>query len=649
MPPGREWLVTNGIGGYASGMVDGLHTRSYHAFLTAALPAPIGRMVIWNQLFERVSTKEGNTALPLASPNGESLIHFQLEHGLPVWTFRVGDAEIERRIFLPFLQNTVVISYRLVSGADTATLELEPAFDFRKHGASVDETLAFQYSCTRTHEGVEILGSAKGMPPCRLLLRDGQHDFVTGDRIIDAVPYAEEAERGYPSVGQLWSPGLFRVQLQATETLTLIGSLEVRTIIDTILPREALAAEQRRRKEVLGQAGPAARDPIGTELVLAADQFIIRPVGRGEHRAHQRPEEITARTIIAGYHWFTDWGRDTMISFEGLTVTTGRLAEARQILLTFAGYVRDGLIPNLFPDGDEEGLYHTADATLWFFHAIGRYLKASDDLTTLRELLPTMVGIAEAHLRGTKFGIHVDPANGLLVQGAEGYQLTWMDAKMGDWVVTPRRGKAVEINALWYNALKLLADWLRQLGNEAEASRYENHARRAYESFNERFWFADGGYLYDLVEPSDSSCRPNQIFALSLDHPILAPERWAAVVETVQRELLTPFGLRSLSPVHQDYVPVYFGDLRARDGAYHQGTVWGWLIGPFIDAWLKVHPSEFQTARGFLSQMPAHLRSAGVGSISEVFDAEKPHHPRGCIAQAWSVAEVLRCWVKTAE
>jgi predicted glycogen debranching enzyme len=316
--------------------------------------------------------------------------------------------------------------------------------------------------------------------------------------------------------------------------------------------------------------------------------------------------------------------------------------------------VRDGLIPNMFPEGKKKGLYHTADATLWFFHALGRYINYTEDRSTLRLLLPILIDIVEHHLRGTKFNIHVDPADGLLVQGQEGYQLTWMDAKMGDWVVTPRRGKAVEINALWYNALRSLASWLRENG-DAAAQSYDEHAERARVSFNRRFWFAEGGYLYDVVDcdgqndTCDKSFRPNQIFAISLDHPVLDPKRWNAVVDLVQKKLVTPVGLRSLSPDDPEYKPIYSGDLRSRDGAYHQGTVWAWLIGPFIDAWLKVHPEDKQGARKFLDTFPVHLSDDGLGTISEVFDAREPHMAGGCIAQAWSVAEVLRCWVKTSD
>jgi predicted glycogen debranching enzyme len=358
-----------------------------------------------------------------------------------------------------------------------------------------------------------------------------------------------------------------------------------------------------------------------------------------------------ARSIIAGYHWFTEWGRDTMISLEGLTLVTGRPTDAGWILRTFAEYVRDGLLPNLFPEGDSEGLYHTADATLWFFHAIDRYVETSGDRGILESLLPRLVEIVEHHLKGTHFGIGVDERDGLLRQGAPGYALTWMDAKIGDWVVTPRRGKAVEINALWYNALRLLQAWIREGPGDAAAGWVEEHAARAHRSFNARFWYEPGGYLYDIVDGEsgdDDACRPNQILAFSLRYPVLDSARWLPVLEVVRRELLTPVGLRSLSPSHPEYKARYDGDLRARDAAYHQGTVWAWLIGPFVDAWLRVHPDDRAGARRLLDGLIDHLGQAGVGSVSEVFDAEAPFTPRGCIAQAWSVAEVIRSWVRTA-
>jgi predicted glycogen debranching enzyme len=324
--------------------------------------------------------------------------------------------------------------------------------------------------------------------------------------------------------------------------------------------------------------------------------------------------------------------------------------EAAWILRTFAHYIRDGLIPNLFPEGKNEGLYHTADATLWFFHAIDRYTEVTQDRSVLQMVLPKLVDIFEHHMRGTRFGIRVDPGDGLLTQGAEGYALTWMDAKVDNWVVTPRRGKAVEINALWYNALCLLGSWLSKAGKSDTARRVTDAAKQAQESFNRRFWSPDAKCLFDVVDGPDGgddpACRPNQLLAISLKHPVLNPEHWKSVVEIATAQLLTPFGLRSLSPEHKDYKPKYDGDLRSRDAAYHQGTVWAWLIGPFIDAWLKVHPEDAAGAKEFLKGFASHFDEACLGTISEIFDAEAPYTPRGCVAQAWSVAEVLRCWLK---
>jgi predicted glycogen debranching enzyme len=414
-------------------------------------------------------------------------------------------------------------------------------------------------------------------------------------------------------------------------------------------PIDAMRQEQARRRQLIEIAHPSLRSSPADELVIAADSFVIVPA---------RHEPLTAgitadlrRTVIAGYHWFTDWGRDTMISLEGLTLLTGRHTEARGILRTFAQHIKGGLIPNFFPEHEGEGLYHTADATLWFFHALDRYVETTGDRDTLRDLLPKLVDIVEHHLRGTAFGIAVDPEDGLLRQGAEGYQLTWMDAKVEDWVVTPRRGKPVEINALWYNALRLLARWVEEHQYTGALPPLTQRADQAYASFNERFWYADGGYLYDVIDGEagdDAACRPNQVFAISLRHPILDKARWQPVIDVVQARLLTPVGLRSLAPDHPDYRPQYSGDLRARDAAYHQGTVWAWLIGPFIDAWVKLYPDRRSEARQFLAGFEAHLNEGCIGSISEIFDAEAPFTPRGCVAQAWSVAEFLRAWQVTA-
>src|SRR5438874_11778628 len=439
------------------------------------------------------------------------------------------------------MQNTVHVSYELVSGADRVGLALRPSVNFRAQELPVSEPLAPGYEFRAIRDHYEICLPHTPLPPLRFKLWASAVTFILKGRRIDNVLYPVEESRGYQARGDLWSPGYFRFSVSAAQPATLVASTETVETMNVMDPAGALRAERNRRRRLVVHAAPEARQGVPAELVLAADQFIITPAGRSDEtaRAHAYGDEV--RTVIAGYHWFTDWGRDTMISLEGLTLVTGRLLEAGYILRTFAHYVRDGLIPNMFPDGAKEGRYNTADATLWFFHALNRYFDRTADRTTLQLLLPTLIDIVEHHLRGTLFNIHVDPNDGLLVQGEEGYQLTWMDAKMGDWVVTPRRGKAVEINALWYNALRLLANWLRENGDDASAQRYDEHAEHAHISFNNRFWFETGGYLYDVVDvdgssSNDSSCRPNQLFAISLDHPALDPKHWRSVIEVVEKK-----------------------------------------------------------------------------------------------------------------
>jgi predicted glycogen debranching enzyme len=659
----REWIVSNGLGGYASGTVSGAATRRYHGVLIAALPAPLGRVVMWNHVSESLRFHDGavvrlsgeeHAGVADSVAGVEHLAGFRLEDGLPVWTYRLRDIALEKRVILPHLQNTVYLTYRLVKASEPVQLELRPAFHFRHHEAPVNKGGAGPYKFSAVEQRYEIAPARPGFPTLRMKFCGGESAFTIASKEIQQVLYRTEQSRGYAFEGALWSPGFFHVDLKVNDEATLIGSTEKWEIIELLGAKQLAALERERRFRLLDGFEWNGRDQFVAELTFAGDQFVITPAGRFEEaaRAHAAGDDV--RTVIAGYHWFTDWGRDTMISLEGLTLLPGRWLEAGYILRTFASYVRDGLIPNMFPDSSKQGLYHTADATLWFFHALNRYLNYSDDWRTLELLLPTLVDIIEHHLAGTKFNIRVDPGDGLLAQGQEGYQLTWMDAKMGDWVVTPRRGKAVEINALWYNALKLTAHWVDQSGDSAAAEKYETHANRASEAFNQRFWFADGGYLYDVVDCKndpgsfDVSCRPNQLFAISLDHPVLDQSRWESVVGVAEEKLLTPLGLRSLSPDDPEYKPMYAGDLRSRDGAYHQGTVWAWLIGPFVDAWIKVYPEQRQDARKFLSVFPKHLSDNGVGTISEVFDARAPHMAGGCIAQAWSVAEVLRSWVNTA-
>ncbi|HEY9283849.1 MAG TPA: amylo-alpha-1,6-glucosidase [Pyrinomonadaceae bacterium] len=657
----REWLVTNGLGGFASGSVGGAPTRRYHGLLVAALPTPLGRTVMFNHLSEWARVADGRRFLiggqeraggTLELPGAAYLREFRLEAGLPVWRFSLdGEAAVEKRVLMPHLQNTSYVNYRLVGGREAVRLKLRPFVHFRPLEAAVNHAAPQPYTITATDDRLEI-SAAHDFPALRLKIYGARATFTLDGGGLQNVFYRVEARRGYEHTGELWSPGYFSVDVAPDAAATLVGSTEDWETVRALRPEEASAAEHERRERLLSLAPEAARDPVAAELVLAADQFVISPAGRREDVARARAAGEEVRSVIAGYHWFTDWGRDTMISLEGLTVTTGRREEARWILRTFSHYVRDGLIPNMFPDGANEGLYHTADATLWFFHALDRYLEATDDRQTLEAVLPRLLEIVEHHLRGTRFGIRADERDGLLRQGAEGYQLTWMDAKCDGWVVTPRRGKAVEINALWHNALRLTEGWLRDLRGEDAARPLKELAGRAYESFNARFWFEEGGHLYDVIDGeggrSDAACRPNQLFAISLRHPALDPARWESVLRVAREQLLTPVGLRSLAPAHPDYRPTYEGDLRARDAAYHQGTVWGWLIGPFVDAHLKVHPGDRAGARRLLEGFLAHMDESCVGSISEIFDAEPPFNARGCVAQAWSVAEVLRCWVKTA-
>jgi predicted glycogen debranching enzyme len=667
----REWLVTNGLGGYASGTIAGVITRRYHGLLIAALPAPLGRTVMLSHLAEQVRLADGkrieiggreqSTHSPDASGSGY-LTEFRLEAGLPVWRFEVGGLTIEKRIFLPHMQNTVHVAYELISGGDHVHMALRPSVHFRAQELPVSEPLGSQYEFHAVEDRYEITLPGTGLPPLRLCLRATDPclspsfapSFTLKTRRIANLLYPVEESRGYQARGDLWSPGYFRLTLRKGEPSTLIASTDSFDTMLVLEPDAALAAERERRHRLLSQAAPALKEDIDAELVLAADQFIIRPAGRKEEaaRAHASGDEV--RTVIAGYHWFTDWGRDTMISLEGLTLVTGRHVEAGYILRTFGHYVRDGLIPNMFPEGEKEGLYHTADATLWYFHAIDRYLAYSGDRFTLSVLRPTLKRIIDCHIQGTRFGIHVDERDGLLAQGAAGYQLTWMDAKVDDWVVTPRRGKAVEINALWFNALKLMERWAAEAGDSAAAT-YATLSARVARSFNERFWNAEGGYLYDVVDTdeggagsADASCRPNQLLAIALPHAVLTRERWASVLGVARDRLLTPVGLRSLAPAEPQYKSRYFGDLRARDAAYHQGTVWAWLVGPYVDACLKCHPEDRDAAQHAVEGFTRHLNDACVGSISEVFDAEAPYTPRACIAQAWSVAEVLRVRAKLA-
>jgi len=643
----REWLVTNGLGGYASGTIGGAPARRYHALLVAGLPPPFGRRVLLVDFVAEVTLPSGDR-VSLCEEAGGLIRDFRLEDGLPVWRYEHEAFELEKRVVMPHAQNTVHIVYRLLRGGARLALDFAVVVHNRSHDAPVNTPLPGPFVLAATEWGHEI--SVLDLPHLRLRVLGREARLEERRRDLPEITYGWEKARGYEQCGTPFAIGQAFAVVTRDEPVALVASTESWDVIRALEPAAALATEHERRTRLVRAAVEAARAGLGAELVLAADQFIVKPVSRSADAARSAAAGVEGRTVIAGYHWFTDWGRDTMISLEGLTLITGREDEAANVLRTFAHSLRDGLLPNLFPEGEREGLYHTADATLWLFHAIDRYLARTNDRPLLEALLKSLVDVAEHHVRGTRFNIGVDEADSLLRQGAEGYQLTWMDAKVGDWVVTPRRGKAVEINALWYNALCVLVDWLRATGDGEGAERWVAVARRTRESFNRRFWNEAAGCLYDVVDGEhgdDASCRPNQVLAISLPHAVLDEQRWQPTLDVVRAKLLTPFGLRSLSPDSDDYQARYDGDIHSRDAAYHQGTVWAWLIGPFVDAWVKAHPADRDTARSFLGAFSEHLSEAGTGSISEIFDAEPPYAPRGCIAQAWSVAEVLRAWVKT--
>jgi predicted glycogen debranching enzyme len=648
----REWLVTNGLGGFASGSIAGIPTRKYHGLFVPNLAHPKGRHVMISRCDEMIVRGEQHVHLGGAEFEherftGESpryLRQFRLHQRIAVWLFDLGGVVLQKSISLPHNQNIVCVRYELLEG-EPVELHVRPFMAFRRVDATPTKSMVGRFTLNVSHGRHEVRLDDSPLR-LRMGLRPTPAVFVAEECEELDFFYRVESDRGDPPFESAYSPGYFHARLEAGRPLAFLATTQSWEALDADV-EELFQAEHRRMSLLLSLAPELEGDPFAQQLAMAADQFIVLPGSRLEENVIALAEGSELRTVIAGYHWFCDWGRDTMISLEGLTLCTGRYREAGAILRTFSHYVKDGLLPNLFPEGEREALYHTVDATLWYFHALARYVQASGDDGIIVQLFPVLESIVEHYLRGTHYGIHVDHDDGLVAAGAEGYQLTWMDAKVDDWVVTPRRGKPVEIQALWYNALRLMSQWSRSLGKSP--ARYDEWAERALTSFNERYWNDAKQCLLDVLDGpggNEDSIRPNQIFAISLDHPVLDPARWRSVVDVVERKLVTPYGLRTLSPDHPDYKTHYRGDLRARDAAYHQGTVWPWLLGHFIDAHLRVHQDKAR-ARRFLEAFPGHLLDAGIGSISEIFDAEPPFAPGGCIAQAWSVAEILRAWLRT--
>jgi predicted glycogen debranching enzyme len=626
----REWLVTNGLGGFACSTLAGMNTRRYHGLLVASLRPPLERTLMVAKLdvvaiyrgrrFELATNEYADGTI---APRGYVLLDsFRLEGAIPVWTWQIADALIEQRVWMAHGSNTTYVQFSVVRASEPLELELTPLCTYRDYHSQhrgYRETLV-----TQLGNGVRV-DAWFGAQPYRLLADRGT--CAIAPQWYWNFKHRVETERGLDDLEDLFRPARFTMTLAAGES----GAMTLTASETEPLPAAQALRREFERQAALLQLTPDAPESF-TQLALAADQFIVQRQG--------------GMTVIAGYPWFGDWGRDTMIALPGLTLATGRPDIAANILRTFASFVSDGLLPNRFPDGADAPEYNTVDATLWYFVAIDEYVRASGDRKLLEELFPVLRSIVRWHQRGTRHGICVDEQDGLLRAGEDGVQLTWMDAKIADRVVTPRTGKAVEINALWFNALAIMRDFAQQLGDAEAAREYGSASERVARSFDERFWYAEGGYLYDVIDSpagEDASLRPNQIFAVSLRHPLLENGRAKAVIDKCMHELWTPVGLRSLAPTDPRYVSHYGGSPHERDASYHQGTVWSWLLGPFALAHYRIY-NDAPAALALLNGMTAHLRDACVGQVSEIFDAEAPFASRGCFAQAWGVAETLRAW-----
>ncbi len=642
----REWLVTNGIGGYASGTVAGSQTRRYHGMLVAALQPPVGRMQLVSAIDEIVHYAGADFSLAThrwasgtVEPQGFLLLEdFHLEGSTPVWTYALADALLEKRIWMRQGENTTCIQYTLVRGSSALEMELKALVNYRDFH-SLTHAGEWRMNIAPVEHGVKVMAFEGAIPfylKSSASTCEPRHDWYLG------CYFAEETERGLDDREDRLFAALFRAKLEAGSSFTLVASTEAAASLDG----ETARAERANHDVKLFQEWQAKNETLAEEapswlwqLILAADQFIVK---------RSLPEEPDGRSIIAGYHWFGDWGRDTMIALPGLTLATGRAGVARQILLAFSRYVDGGMLPNNFPDAGGKPEYNTVDAALWYFESIRQYFEATQDAVTLQKLFPVLAAMIDAHIAGARYNIHVDTADGLLYAGGPGVQLTWMDAKIGDWVVTPRTGKPVEINALWINALETMAGFARLLAKPGEA--YEKLAAKAKKSF-QKFWNEERNCCFDVLDSpgigNDASLRPNQIFAVSLPVSPLTPEQQKAVVDICARRLLTSYGLRSLAPGETGYTGHYGGSPRDRDAAYHQGTVWGWLLGPFALAHYRVHHDR-EAALRFLEPLGRQIYASGLGTLSEIFDGDAPFTPRGCIAQAWTVAEVLRSWQEIA-
>ncbi|MBV9070602.1 MAG: glycogen debranching enzyme family protein [Acidobacteria bacterium] len=594
-----EWIETNGLGGWAGSSVTFANTRRYHGMLVAALPGRTERTVLVSKLDETVNSVDlGTNRFPdVIHPRGfERLVSF--ERGVfPVWQYVAGGVKLRKTVVAPHGENLTIVLYEVLDCAKPFELRLSPFVAGRDYHSLIhctDASLPFIH--------IDVPGATfKAKPDC-------WKEF----------DYERERERGLDYLEDLFTPGSYVVTLKRGDVLPVVIGVE-----DADWDALGMIEDERARREALVIG---TRDDFARCLRLAADQFLI-----------ERDEK---KTIIAGYHWFTDWGRDTMIALPGLCLATGRFDDAKQILRHWLAAASKGMIPNRFPDGTNEPEFNSADAGLWLFIAVWRYREATNDDAFVRdEALPVLREAINWLDRGTRFGIHVD-LDGLLYAGANGVALTWMDAIVNGQAVTPRRGKPVEINALWYNALRIVAELSTDSGLRSRADGVR-------ESFEAAFWNRHSQCCYDVVNPNDASIRPNQLLAISLPFPLFDDARAEEILGVCEAQLLTPVGLRTLSPTDPRYRGRLVGDQHSRDTAYHQGTVWPWLLGPFIDALLRYRgETGIASARALLANLQTHLNEAGLGTIGEIFDGEPPHTPRGCIAQAWSVGEVLRALAK---
>ena len=646
----REWAVTNGIGGYAGSSMIGAHSRTHQGYLIASLHAPIERYLVFSKINETAtvgtSTVSFETSQHCASgktvyTEGQKFLTSFIYDGSVHYTYETDNFSFEKHITLKRNANVCAVAYELTAGDSDCTFTLTPLFNYREHSeSSTPDTLKFE---TFTEDRTFYLIPEKNKD-IAIRFQTSEGTFSEREIVYDIDMQLQiEVDLETDGLDCHYCPVDLSIAVPANTTkkvsiLCSIGDVNERPAPVSGTEAFSILEENARcHAELFEKSG--YHDSFANQLVLASDQFLT-------YR-----ESTKMMTVLAGLPWFTDWGRDTMIAFTGLTLCTKRFKEAEEILLTFARYIRHGIVPNMFPDDNMPPLYNTVDASLWYFYAVYQYLHynpaAEAEAFVKEQIFPHLKEIISAYEKGTDFSIYMED-DGLIHAGSGLDQITWMDVRVGDWVATPRHGKPVEINALWYNALRIMESLCEKFDEDASA--YRTRAEQVKESFNAKFWDSANQCLFDVVDGDepDDHIRPNQIYAVSLPFSLLPEEQEKAVVALVEKELFVGCGLRSLAPDHPDYHGIYCGALAKRDAAYHQGTAWGFLLGGFFSAYMKVnHHSSSAAANAvrMLEPVRKHLTDSGcIGSISEIFDGDTPHNPRGCYAQAWSVGEVLRCY-----